>query len=86
MVKGLGNVGAHLLPSVLCRFGLCSLPVLQAIEGLEGVADCKEYSFVEERHSWKAHLGRIKKEATTAKNSALFPNQKKAPAEKVEHL
>ena len=38
---------------------------------------------MEEKHSWKVHHARIRKEATMAKNSAVSPKKKNAAAEKV---
>lgn len=59
------------------RFGLVSLPVLEALEGLEGVAECEEYTYVQQRHSWKVHVSRIRREAHV-KNGAPSQTQKKA--------
>ena len=52
--------GISALKSMACRYGLQSEAVLKAIEGLEGVEACKEYSYVREGRSFRVHLAKLR--------------------------
>lgn len=59
----------------MCRFCLTSQAVLHAVEGLEGVAECGEYQYVEQQHPWQTHMDLVLKQVGKEKRVATLPSK-----------
>lgn len=57
---------------VPCRYALASEPILRAVEGLEGVAACGDYSYVRESKTFGTLMKKLRE-------SVKSPIGKKVP-------
>lgn len=66
------NEEASDLTSLIWRFGIAQKVILAALEGLEGVQDCKDYKYTEELTSWKYAVQKLKGSSKSVANEKVW--------------